>query len=78
MVFGQRLVEGMVTNEITEPRIVENTQVFTRDCINPEFLDNLAMLNKLTKAKNAWKFINGTDGGGFSANRGESQVTPIM
>jgi conjugal transfer mating pair stabilization protein TraG len=70
MVFGQRLVEGMVTNEITEPRIVENTQVFTRDCINPEFLDNLAMLNKLTKAKNAWKFINGTDGGGFSVNPG--------
>jgi conjugal transfer mating pair stabilization protein TraG len=68
MVFGQRLVEGMITNEVTKPRVVENMQVLTRDCINPEFLDNMSLLDELTNSKSVWEFINGS--GGFSVNPG--------
>ena len=77
MAFGSRLVEELQNVRADLPSLERDMAMFVRKCVNPELLENPALLDDLTKSTDLWGFIAGSttpSGNTFALNPARSTI----
>lgn len=68
MVFGAHLMSEMQQVEPMSATLKMDLLTFIKDCVNPELLDNPALMDEMTTQEDLWGWIGGS--GNFSLNPG--------